>query len=165
MREKKNFILQAIEDSEVVFVTHGFQKAKVVDIVDSIHVSRSTFFKYFGNIYGIMELVIFHQISQCYALMRMNYVHVKNRGEFLKELLAFKNMYYKNNPILCQYYTTKDLLPKRFDPLKKTIKRHEDELLEDFLEKNFFSEGEISYFKHSITNGLVNGNEDKSILF
>lgn len=152
MREKKNFILKAIKDAEAVFVTHGFQKAKVADLVDSIHISKSTFFKYFGSIYGIMELTIFHEISQCYALIRMKYMYVKNKEEFLKELLEFRNMYFKNNPMLCQYYMTKDLLTKRFDPLKKTIKHHEDELLQDFLEKKFFSEGEISYFKHSIIN-------------
>ncbi|WP_447768753.1 TetR/AcrR family transcriptional regulator [Sphingobacterium faecium] len=152
MREKKDFILRAIEDAETIFVTHGFQKAKVTDILDSINVSRSTFFTYFGSIYGMMELAIFHQISQCYAIMRMKFIKVEDKEELLQDLMEFRNAYFKNNPMLCQYDITKDFLTKRFDPLKKAIKHHENELIHDFLEKRFFSEDDISYFKFSITN-------------
>ncbi len=147
----KDFILQAIEDSKPVFLNQGFQKVKVVDILTSTKISKAKFFRYFGGMRGIMELTIYHELSQCYRLIALKIQHTKNREELLGNIIAMRKKLVAGNPILKQYFATKDFFSTRLEPLKKAIKQNEGDLLQGFLEKYFFSEPDITYFKYCIT--------------
>lgn len=150
--DKKNaeLVRKSIEDVRSVLLDKAIRDLKIVHILSTIKLSKSKFFNFFGSINTVLEMVITEELISCYSLILDDICSIQRKQLVLVEVNQLRTIYFRNNPILFDYYSNAIKLPFRYKALKEAVSNKERELYFTTLEK---SVGKLNY-DHAWTNPL-----------
>lgn len=114
----------------------GFQKIKLTDIVQRAGISKSRLFEYFGGMYGPLSLVIYSELSLCYAYIYHKTTGVPILQQKMEMLVHYRAVFIAFNPVLRAYYQYEDKLSKRCNALRSAVGEMEKKFVEEYINKS-----------------------------
>ncbi|OOG19200.1 hypothetical protein BWD42_04430 [Sphingobacterium sp. CZ-UAM] len=130
-----DLLRRSITDTRSLLLTRKIQQLKVSDLISVLNLSRSTFFRFFGNMNIIFELVISEELEYCYELIGRNLLAALDNPHLIAELNLLRAIYVRKNCILYNYYKSILSLPKRYAPLIQAITAKEQQLYVNILSR------------------------------
>lgn len=88
-----------------------------------------------------MELVISEELIKCYQLISQNVIANASKELITVELNQLRTIYFRNNPILFDYYSNINKLPDRYNVLKEAVALKERQLYATTLVSNIINLG------------------------
>lgn len=123
-----SLVRKSIKNVRTVLMSKSLKDLKIFDIISAAEISRSKFFSFFGSINTILELVISEELIKCYQLISQNVIAIDSKELITVELKQLRTIYFRNNPILFDYYSNVNKLPDRYNVLKEAVALKEREL-------------------------------------
>ena len=136
---EREFIMEAIDKAKQLVERTGFEQIKTKDIIDSLGVSKTKFFYYFGGLYGIMELMIHHELAKLYTDLEELTKRIASTDELIACIIDYRRTYIKQNKVLNQYYKKRNYRTARFNALNKSIAETEAGFLKNYILQHPFS--------------------------
>ena len=126
--KNSNLLRKSLAHTRSLLLTKKIQQLSVTELISALNLSRSRFFRFFGNINIILELVISEELESSYALISRNLMTGRDNPHFVAELNLLRAIYLRKNRILYNYYSGLLSLPKRYATLVQAITAKEQQL-------------------------------------
>lgn len=130
-----NLLRKSIVDTRSLLLTRKIRQLKVSDLISALNLSRSKFFRFFGNMNIILELVISEELERSYDLIACNLLAGLDNPHLIAELNLLRAIYLRKNSILYNYYKGILSLPKRYATLIQALAAKEQQLYINILSK------------------------------
>ncbi|PUV24219.1 hypothetical protein [Sphingobacterium athyrii] len=130
-----NLVRKSIAHTKDLLSTRKIRQLKVSDLISALNLSRSKFFRFFGNMNIILELVISEELERSYELIARTLLAGPDNPHLIAELNLLRAIYFRKNSILYNYYNGIFSLPKRYGTLIQAITTKEQQLYMSILSK------------------------------
>ncbi|RKO69721.1 hypothetical protein D7322_20870 [Sphingobacterium puteale] len=130
-----NLVRKSITHTKALLSTRKIRQLKVSDLISALNLSRSKFFRFFGNMNIILELVISEELERSYELIARTLLAGPDNPHLIAELNLLRAIYFRKNSILYNYYNGIFSLPKRYATLIQAVTTKEQQLYMSILSK------------------------------
>lgn len=130
-----NLVRKSMQATRCMLLSIRLQHLKVSDILVATKLSKSRFFRFFGTINTILELVVSEELEKSYDLMANSLSPDVNKNYALAEINLLRIIYFKKNLILNNYYSCIQSLPLRYKSLIDSISVKDKQLYNALLGK------------------------------
>ncbi|MCW8311856.1 hypothetical protein AB3466_10470 [Sphingobacterium thalpophilum] len=130
-----NLVRKSMQATRCMLLSIRLQHLKVSDILIATKLSKSRFFRFFGTINTILELVVSEELEKSYDLMANSLSPDVNKNYALAEINLLRIIYFRKNLILNNYYSCIQSLPPRYKSLIDSISVKDKQLYNALLGK------------------------------